>query len=115
VSRDYPFREIRNRGFGSPVDNRSGSRLDKSRRKRGCGHMGRGHIDQCLTQGANLRLRFVQHFGVSAFGIPKGHVSPCSQTPKSRLINLEMLACGQALMNGQDPLGGSWVWDDRPM
>jgi hypothetical protein len=30
VSRDYPFREIRNRGFGSSVDKRSGSRLDKS-------------------------------------------------------------------------------------
>jgi hypothetical protein len=31
VSRDYPFREIGNRGFGSSVDKRSGSRLDKSR------------------------------------------------------------------------------------
>jgi hypothetical protein len=77
--------------------------------------MGRRHIDQCLTQGAYLRLRFVQHFGVSTFGIPKGHVSPCSQTLKFILINLEMLACGQALTNGQDPLGGSWVWDDRSM
>jgi hypothetical protein len=115
VPRDYPFREIGNRGFGSPVDNSSGSRLDKSRRKRGCGHMGRGHIDQCLTQGANLRSRFVQHFGISAFGIPKALVTPCFQTLKSRIINLEMLACGQALTNGQDPLGGSWVWDDRLM
>jgi hypothetical protein len=115
VSRDYPFREIRNRGFGSLADNRLGSRLYKFRRKRVCGHMGRGHIDQCLTQGDNLRLRFVQHFGVSTFEISKGHVTPCCQTPKSRLINLEMLACGQALTNGQDPLGGSWVWDGRPM
>jgi hypothetical protein len=77
--------------------------------------MGRGHIDQCLIQGANLQLRFVQHLGISAFGIPKGHVTTCSQTLKSRLIDLEMLACGQALMNGQNPLEGSWVWDDRPM
>jgi hypothetical protein len=109
VSKNYPSREIRDRGFGSPADNRSSSRLDKSQRKRGCGHMGRGHIDQCLTQGANLQMRFVQHVGVSAFRIPKGHVSLCSQTPNSRLINLEMLACGQALMNGQDSLRGSWV------
>jgi hypothetical protein len=77
--------------------------------------MGRGHIDQCLTQRANLRLRFIQLFSISAFGIPKGHVTLCYQTPKSRIINLEMLACGQALTNGQDPLRGSWVWDDRPM
>jgi hypothetical protein len=77
--------------------------------------MGRGHIDQCLTQGANFQLRFVQHFDISAFEISKGRFTPCSQTLKSRLIDLEMLACGQALMNGQDPLGGSWVWDDCPM
>jgi hypothetical protein len=42
--------------------------------------MGRGHIDQCLTQGANLRLGFIQHFIILAFGIPKGHVSLFSQT-----------------------------------
>jgi hypothetical protein len=29
VSRDYPFREIGNQGFGSSVDERSGSHLDK--------------------------------------------------------------------------------------
>jgi hypothetical protein len=65
VLRDYPFWEIGNRGFGSPVDNRSSSRLDKSRWKRGCSHMGRGHIDQCLTQGANLRRlqsRTIRHY-----------------------------------------------------
>jgi hypothetical protein len=31
VSRDYPFREIENWGFGSFVDKRSGSHLDKYR------------------------------------------------------------------------------------
>jgi hypothetical protein len=72
VSRDYPFREIENRGFGSSVDKNSGSRLDKSRRKRECGRVGRGHIDQGITQGANHRFRLVRHFGVSALGIPKG-------------------------------------------
>jgi hypothetical protein len=82
VSRDYPFREIGDRGFGSPVDKRSGSRLDKSRWKRDCGHMGRGHIDQGITQGANHRLRLVQHFGVSAFGIPKG-MFPCALKPRN--------------------------------
>jgi hypothetical protein len=44
--RDYPFREIENQGFESPIDNRSGFRLDKSRQERGCGHMGRGNIDK---------------------------------------------------------------------
>jgi hypothetical protein len=33
VSRDHPLREIENREFGSPVDKRSGSRIDKSRRE----------------------------------------------------------------------------------
>jgi hypothetical protein len=79
-SRDYLFRKIRDQGFGSPVDKRSGSSLDKSRRKRDCGHMGRGPIDQGRTQGANHRLRLVQHFGVSAFGIPKG-MFPCALKP----------------------------------
>jgi hypothetical protein len=72
VSRDYPFREIRDRGFGSSIDKRSGSHLDKSRQKRDYGHVGRGHIDQGITQGANHRFRLVWHFSVSALGIPKG-------------------------------------------
>jgi hypothetical protein len=72
MSRDFPFREIGNWEFGSSVDKRSGSRLDKSRWKRECGHVGRGHIDQGITQGANHRFRLVWHFDVSALGIPKG-------------------------------------------
>jgi hypothetical protein len=80
VSRDYPFQEIGDRGFGSPVDKRSSSCLDKYRWKRDCGHMGRGHIDQGITQGANHRLRLVHHFGVSTFGIPKG-MFPCALKP----------------------------------
>jgi hypothetical protein len=82
VSRDYPFREIGDRGFGSSVDKRLGSRLDKSRRKRDRGHMGRGHIDQGITQGANHRFRLVWHFGVSALGIPKG-MFPCALKPRN--------------------------------
>jgi hypothetical protein len=72
VSRDYPFREIEDRGFGSSADKRSGSRLDKSQWKRECGHVGRGHIDQGITQGANHRFRLVWHFSVLALRIPKG-------------------------------------------
>jgi hypothetical protein len=72
VSRDYPFREIGNREFGSSIDKRSSSHLDKSQQKRECGPVGRGHIDQGITQGANHRFRLVWHFGVSTLGIPKG-------------------------------------------
>jgi hypothetical protein len=71
VLRDFPFWEIMNREFGSSVDKRSGSCLDKSQRKREYGHVGRGHIDQGITQGANHRFRLVWHFGISALTIPK--------------------------------------------
>jgi hypothetical protein len=53
VLRDYSFQEIKDRGFKSSTDKRLGSHLDKSRQKRECGHVGRGHIDQGITQGAN--------------------------------------------------------------
>jgi hypothetical protein len=72
MSRYYPFRKIRDRGFGISVDKRLGSHLDKSRRKSECGHVGRGHIDQGITQGANHRFRLVWHFSVSTLRIPKG-------------------------------------------
>jgi hypothetical protein len=72
VSRDYPFREIGDRGFGSSVDKRSGSRLDKSQWKRECGYVGRGLLDQGITQGANHRFRLVWHFGILVLGILKG-------------------------------------------
>jgi hypothetical protein len=82
VSRYYPFWEIGDWGFKSPIDKRSVSRLNKSRWKRDCGHMGRGHIDQGITQGANHRLRLVQHFDVSTFGISKG-MFPCALKPQN--------------------------------